>query len=684
MSSDVGVWPLSGIGDDYETTYYMDNEISLLLKHNDPNITSVIIDYKGIRDINLEEIYLDNNTNLNELEIEELPYTTNDNFDNFNKEFCTFLSAIARSRSIEKLYIPHVNERHTGVNPLEVIESLSPLFSATLRDIEFEFFITEREAELLASTLSNSTNKCLIKIGFHLFRVSDKTAAKIYTALADYKLTKLHVRGEVGMRKSYAAISNLLQRPTTLKKLMLFHVHVQPDDECIEILSNALIDNSTLECLNLEDTTITKDGMLLLAKALRMNPQSALREIDISGSSLKDDEDTAQVMANALACIPGLKTINVNTLTPFIDIIQRPNASLENFYMYNDDRSGADLGSSLGSALANNTTLKTISLQQGRFSTESANVLGESLYSNNTLKYLDLGCTEAIDWGPIFPALSNPESSLEVLRLQEAGVKDDDLSLLATAVATNSLKELYLDGNDMISKDGWLDFFSRLQSNTLEKLVLNHNNIDDQVVSSIVSALRSKCPSLKKLELECYDITLVGWMALSNLLTCPTLNLGYLVIGGCRSRDDDEILITFANALENNTSLKVLHMPTSSITKRGWGALSNVLCNKTTIDATSSSNHTLEIISQDYCHYEHQLPKDIRSLVRFNRAEDTVAARRKIIRSHFYDETSVQLFIDDNDIDAGVIPHLLAWIGRDFFGHDLLFRVVKSMPSLFG
>ena len=44
----------------------------------------------------------------------------------------------------------------------------------------------------------------------------------------------------------------------------------------------------------------------------------------------------------------------------------------------------------------------------------------------------------------------------------------------------------------------------------------------------------------------------------------------------------------------------------------------------------------------------------------------------------------MQLFIDDNDVDAGVMPHLLAWIGRDFFGHDLLFCVVKSMPSLFG
>lgn len=101
-SDDDGVWPLAGIYDDMQTTYYFDNEISLLLKHNDPNITSVVIDYKGICDINLEEIHLDNNTHLKEVDIQDLWYTTN---NNFNAEFCTFLSAIVRSKSIEKLYI---------------------------------------------------------------------------------------------------------------------------------------------------------------------------------------------------------------------------------------------------------------------------------------------------------------------------------------------------------------------------------------------------------------------------------------------------------------------------------------------------------------------------------------------------------------------------------------------------
>ena len=335
--------------------------------------------------------------------MQDLWYTTN---NNFNADICNYLSAIARSKSIEKLFIEDLHEEDTGVNLVEVIESITPLFSANLREFCFNFVgITDREAELLATTLSNSTNKSLTKISLYVLQVSDEAAANIYTALADYKLTKLQVSGEDVGTKSYTAISNLLKRPTTLKKLILEEADENylgsPDDECMEILANALVDNNTLECLNLKSLNgVSKDGVLLFAKALQMNPQSALREIDLSGFyfRFRDNydtcDDTARVMANALACIPGLKTINVNSLTPFIDIIQRPNTSLENFCMDNPSGNRSfDLGSELGSALGNNTTLKALSFQHGCFSTEASEVLGRSLYSSSTLKYLDLDYT---------------------------------------------------------------------------------------------------------------------------------------------------------------------------------------------------------------------------------------------------------------------------------------------------
>lgn len=51
--------------------------------------------------------------------------------------------------------------------------------------------------------------------------------------------------GEDVGTKSYTAVSNLLKRPTTLKKLILEEADENylgsPDDECMEILASALL-----------------------------------------------------------------------------------------------------------------------------------------------------------------------------------------------------------------------------------------------------------------------------------------------------------------------------------------------------------------------------------------------------------------------------------------------------------
>ena len=56
-------------------------------------------------------------------------------------------------------------------------------------------------------------------------------------------------------------------------------------------------------------------------------------------------------------------------------------------------------------------------------------------------------------------------------------------------------------------------------------------------------------------------------------------------------------------------------------------------------------------------------------------------ARRKILKYHFSTEDNViQPFVD---MDLGVLPQVVAWIGREDTDHSLLYRLVKDMPSLF-
>ena len=58
--------------------------------------------------------------------------------------------------------------------------------------------------------------------------------------------------------------------------------------------------------------------------------------------------------------------------------------------------------------------------------------------------------------------------------------------------------------------------------------------------------------------------------------------------------------------------------------------------------------------------------------------------RKKIIYSHFCgsiseSEGNAKEFVD---MDLEVLPHVLAWAGRDSFGHSALYQILRIFPSL--
>ena len=56
---------------------------------------------------------------------------------------------------------------------------------------------------------------------------------------------------------------------------------------------------------------------------------------------------------------------------------------------------------------------------------------------------------------------------------------------------------------------------------------------------------------------------------------------------------DDEVVIDFADALANNTVLNTLIIGGTDLLDKIWNALSCVLCDKSSIKNTHTSNHTL-------------------------------------------------------------------------------------------
>ena len=99
------------------------------------------------------------------------------------------------------------------------------------------------------------------------------------------------------------------------------------------------------------------------------------------------------------------------------------------------------------------------------------------------------------------------------------------------------------------------------------------------------------------------------------------------------------MLVSLANSLIHNKKLKELILEDDGskdyivyITITKWDSLSNVLCNKTSINATFDSNHTLERIlepEQPDTVDESLLPPDLRSLLQMNRENTKFEAARR-------------------------------------------------------
>ena len=98
--------------------------------------------------------------------------------------------------------------------------------------------------------------------------------------------------------------------------------------------------------------------------------------------------------------------------------------------------------------------------------------------------------------------------------IYKATIDDEVATALANALVGNTkLKRLFLDENPSISNDGWRNFFILVQNcnSGLETLSLENNNIDDEVVDTMVDTL-AEMSSPKTLNLSNnLHITTTGW-----------------------------------------------------------------------------------------------------------------------------------------------------------------------------
>jgi hypothetical protein len=320
--------------------------------------------------------------------------------------------------------------------------------------------------------------------------------------------------------------------------------------------------------------------------------------------------------------------------------------------------------------------------EEGSYNVE---LLSSALESHvTTLMALELsfdhdGNEPNINWMPIFNIVGQRNCVLEELNLDLSFINNAGMAALTTALANNNrLRELVLCGNfNSVTRAGWMTFLMVLFNldSSLEVLEMNSVHINDKVAAVLSYALTNN-NRLRILRVCARSLTPTGFMAFSTLLRNPSSTLERLDLRG--SRVNDQVMISFANALTNNRRLRELDLSLGSdITSDGYTAFTNTLGNRSSIMETYQSNHTLEKLCSQY-DVIMKLPKDLTSLLLLNKKKicDSQAARLKIIMMHFSgSKISMLPFVN---MDLIVRPHAIAWMFRDLHSYELL----RAMPSL--
>jgi Ran GTPase-activating protein (RanGAP) involved in mRNA processing and transport len=140
----------------------------------------------------------------------------------------------------------------------------------------------------------------------------------------------------------------------------------------------------------------------------------------------------------------------------------------------------------------------------------------------------------------------------------------------------------------------------RNPNSTLEKLDISRNfgrnSISDIGINALTNALVNN-RMLKELSMyENPAVTTAGWVDFSTVLRNPTSALEVIYVSN--DSINDEVMQSFADALANNNKLRELNIcpviAYNHITPDGYAAITNILCDTSSILSTYHSNHTLE------------------------------------------------------------------------------------------
>ena len=688
--------------EDVELNYKVWSQI----KENDPSITCLLVkeDNPFLQLITWESngvhTTFSSNTNLKRITIYGSKTTVSNEQQKALKIFC---KALIYNRSIEHLILKHWKafvltphqEGHINFYDNEDLEicSICPVFyitgkSRSLRRLEILKCNMKRDnwnkfADFIEhGRIRNSLEQLILEEN----DLDNSMAGDIVSLLRVYqRLEKLSFVSlsrndwvSCGADNLSTSLGKLLQSPNcNLQNLVLVNYNINNND--MKRISTGLTrGNKSLRVLKLFANTewsmfftdITSTGIFLT-------------ELDLSGNYINNKGIIA--LGHLLTSNKTIKSLNLYQV-----------------------RGVTELGWNAFTKRIKDSSVEYLTLTNNSINDQGLISFGHMMKNNTTLRNLNLASIKIISdgwqpdgWQPLFSTLCSSKSTLKRLNLSNNSLNDAAVGTLARWLGTNTtLEHLNLHGCNGINPNGWIYFFRTLRnSNTVLKDLIVDNCIDirDDVVPTLVSSL-SSIRSLDSLGMGggLWHITSEGhgWQTLATLLQNQNCMLTKLDIREKPNTFDDDALVAFADALRNNSTLCELNLSyNNNPAVSTWAALTDALCDKTSIETLYSSNHTLQKVVDEEdgqvnpdCHidgHSYHFPKDLRSVLQINRCGTIAhAAREKIIRYHMLkgNDVNVKVFLE---MEQNEMPSAISWLGRNDIGLSVLFKLSKSLPDLF-
>jgi len=328
-----------------------------------------------------------------------------------------------------------------------------------------------------------------------------------------------------------------------------------------------------------------------------------------------------------------------------------------------------------------------------QFSSNMWMELGEHLRGNTHLKYLEIDLSQgnlvrSFETEEKFCSSLSCNRSLEALFLDEFIVGRTQLEVLKPFFAYNdrlvdiNISRAYDLPQEVHIMTNALKL--RKKESPIKALSISNCLVTDESFPAIIE-LAMACPQLQILNLSSNQIGIVGCNAIAAYLQTPRCKLKKLNIS-CNKVGDDGIRL-IANSIQNNYILKNLYVEGNEKQTQdqeiSLEPFVDVLCNRSSINATFDSNHTLQNLTE-YCSFPSS--KNLKMLLKANQINNKwKTAREKIFMAHFEGPFDLAPF---GNMDVKILVEVIGWLGKDnILGQrnaSAVYRLLQNFPHLCG